>query len=344
MNIRNWATVSGVVAAMCLQVGGAQAQSSVAVYGRIDLGVRHGPQDLTKSEDSVSYMDDSSRARLGFMGTEDLGGGNSAFFQLEHRFNSTTGAQDGPVYWKDKAWVGLANKSVGQVRLGRMSSPQDWVGVAGRYEAFFGDSYASNGTRGAKSAAKWDSTVYYETPNWGGLNMGLALQAGPGERKDARGLHVGYASGPLSFMATHQIEQDPTAGASASDGMKTTTLGAFYDFGVIKPMFTYARSTDLAANDRGREVVWTLGARIPAGPGEVRVSYRSLKDDLLNGATRAADREGARLGVGYHYPLSKRTSVNLSLVRERIKAFEADGSLKYKRAGTGYEVALRHSF
>mgnify|MGYP006199113847 CR=1 FL=1 len=80
--------------------------------------------------------------------------------------------------------------------------------------------------------------------------MGLALQAGPGERKDARGLHVGYASGPLSFMATHQIEQDPTAGASASDGMKTTTLGAFYDFGVIKPMFTYARSTDLAANDR----------------------------------------------------------------------------------------------
>ena len=40
MNIRNWATVSGVVAAMCLQVGGAQAQSSVAVYGRIDLGVR----------------------------------------------------------------------------------------------------------------------------------------------------------------------------------------------------------------------------------------------------------------------------------------------------------------
>ena len=92
MKQRNWVVVPGVLLAACLQVGIAQAQSSVAVYGRIDLGVRHGPMDLSKSEDSVSYMDDSSRARLGFMGTEDLGGGNSAFFQLEHRFNGTTAA------------------------------------------------------------------------------------------------------------------------------------------------------------------------------------------------------------------------------------------------------------
>ena len=112
MKQRNWAVVPGVLLAACLQVGIAQAQSSVAVYGRIDLGVRHGPMDLSKSEDSVSYMDDSSRARLGFTGKEDLGNGNSAFFQLEHRFNGTTGAQDGPVYWKDKAWVGLAQRAV----------------------------------------------------------------------------------------------------------------------------------------------------------------------------------------------------------------------------------------
>lgn len=344
MKQRNWAVVPGVLLAACLQAGGAQAQSSVAVYGRIDLGVRHGPMDLSKSEDSVSYMDDSSRARLGFTGKEDLGNGNSAFFQLEHRFNGTDGNVDGPVYWKDKAWVGLANKSIGQVRLGRMSSPQDWKGVNGRFEAFGGDSYASNGSRGARSAAKWDHTVYYETPSLGGFSLGLAAAAPAKDIKAARGFHLDYAGGPLTLATTYQTEQDPLSGASSSDGIKTLTFGGSYDLGFIKPLFTWARTDDLGASDSGRQTVVTLGARIPAGPGEVRVSYRRLKDDMANGSSRASDREGARLGLGYHYPLSKRTSVNLSLVRDQLKAFEADGTLKYKRAGTGYEVALRHNF
>jgi predicted porin len=324
--------------------GAAQAEPEFKIYGRLDVGLKRAPENLASADKLQSTVDDSSRGRLGYLGSEDLGGGTKAFFQLEHRFDTTAGAQDGAVFWKDKAWVGLSNDAVGTLRLGRMSSPQDWVGVAGRYEAFFGDSYASNGTRGAKSAAKWDQTAYYESPSWGGLNLGLALQAAPAGRKDARGLHLGYANGPLSFMLTHQVEQDPTSGASASDGIKTFTLGGFYDFGVVKPMFTYARSTDLAANDQGREVVWTVGARIPAGPGEVRLSYRRISDDKVNGSSRAGDRESGRLGMGYHYPLSKRTSINLSLVREQVKTYEAGGALKSSRAGWGYETALRHNF
>lgn len=345
MGICHWRGAPWVWVAACLHVGGAQAQQSdVRIYGRIDLGVRHGPINLAAGEGKEALLDDSSRGRLGYLGSEDLGGGNTAFFQLEHRFNGAAGNQDGDVFWKDKAWVGLANQAIGTLRLGRMSSPQDWVGVAGRYEAFFGDSYASNGSRGARSAAKWDQTAYYESPTVVGFNLGLAASAAPRNRKDGRGLHLGYAQGPVSLTFTHQSEQDPTAGATAGDGIKTTTLGGFYDFGVIKPMFTYARSTGLAANDQGHQVVWTVGARIPAGPGELRLSWRRIKDELANGSSRAADREGSRVGLGYHHPMSKRTSLNVSLVREQVKTFQADGSLKTSYTGPGWEVALRHNF
>ena len=113
MKQRNWAVVPGVLVAACLQVGVAQAQSDVRIYGRIDLGVRHGPVDLSKSEDRASYMDDSSRARLGFTGKEDLGNGNSAFFQLEHRFNGTTGALV-EVKWQLSDILAKRNESLGR--------------------------------------------------------------------------------------------------------------------------------------------------------------------------------------------------------------------------------------
>lgn len=343
---RRWARGLGMGVGLgaMLWVAQVQAQDSVRLYGRMDVGIRRAPENLASTDNSQTTMEDSSRGRIGFTGTEDLGGGNSVFFQLEHRFDVPSGTQDGPVFWKDKAWLGMANNAWGTVRLGRMSSPQDWVGVAGRYEAFFGDSYASNGSRGAKSAAKWDKTAYYESPSWGGLSLGLALQLAPEGVKDARGAHLTYANGPLSLALTHQVEQDPGSGATASDGIKTSTLGGFYDFGFIKPMFTYARSTDLAANDQGEAVVWTVGARIPAGPGEFRVSLRQMDDDRVNGSSRSSDRESQRLGLGYHYPMSKRTSLNFSLVREKVKTFEASGALKSSRAGWGYEAALRHAF
>lgn len=331
-------------AALTLAAGAAAAQSSVTIYGRIDLGVRYGPADLLKSEDRMWAVEDSSTGRIGFRGVEDLGGGVSAFFQLEHRLKADTGMVDGGVFWKDKAWVGLASKTLGSVQLGRMSSPQDNLGVNGRFEAFGGDSYASNGSRGAKSAAKWDNTVYYTTPFLSGFTAGVAVAAGEGTRKRAQGFHLDYANGPLVLATTFQTEQDPVSGAPSGNGIRTVTLGGSYQFGFAKPSFTYARSTDLGASDEGKETVWTVGARIPAGPGELRVSFRRIDGDRVNGSTHAADRKSHRLGVGYQYFLSKRSTLNLSLVNDQVKTFNANGSTKTDFSGNGFELALRHNF
>ena len=64
--------------------GVAQAQSSVTVYGKLDQGLR-------KVTDQKLKLEQRSNSRLGFKGAEDLGGGLSAIFQFENRFNADDG-------------------------------------------------------------------------------------------------------------------------------------------------------------------------------------------------------------------------------------------------------------
>ena len=321
------------------------AQSSVSLSGRIDLGIQRVPVDLAKGNDSVTRLAEGSNGRLRFAGEEDLGGGLSSFFMLEARFNADTGAQTDPnALFKDKAWVGLASKSWGELRLGRVHSPQYSNGVAGRYEAFGGDSYGSMGTRGAFSANQWNNGMYYISPKFNGFEGGLAFQAGEGVTANGIGGHLVYSKGPVGFALSYQKEQDKLV-TTGADTMQTKTIAGYYDFGVVRLSSTYAVSTDANITDTGKESVLTFGARVPVGSGELRASYRKIDDTARKAANDASsDADSTRFAIGYHHPLSKRTSINASLVRENQKRFNANGSIKSDFKGTGYEVALRHNF
>ena len=329
----------------------AMAQSNVKISGRVDLGFGNVPSDLTKGTTKQSKVDDSSTGRLNFSGVEQISADLSAFFALEMRFKADTGAQDDAnALFKDKAWVGLNSKQFGEVKLGRMSSPLDAVVIAGRYEAFGGDSYASMGSRGAAIAAKWNNAIYYTTPTYSGFNAGVAAQTSEtyygstATRASGQGFHIQYANGPFSTAFGYQKEQD-TKYTTDGNGMSTIGFGANYDFGVATLMTTYARSTDLGLYDGGKETVFTIGARIPMGPGQLRTSYRKIDDTNIASATSSAsDKDSTKYSVGYHYPLSKQTSINLSLAHEQKKTYNANGSIKTDYSGTGWEVALRKSF
>ena len=329
----------------------AKAQSSLKISGRIDLGLVNAPDDLTKSSDSQWKLNESSNGRLNISGVEEISDDLSAFFMLEMRFNADTGAQtDTNVLFKDKAWVGLASKQFGEVKMGRLHSPQYGVSTAGRYEAFSGDSYASMGTRGALAANQWNNAVYYTTPIFSGFNAGVIWQASevnPGSTLQAAsgaGGHVAYADGPFSIAASYQREQDKWVTDRAKT-METVAFGTYYDFGAVKLMTTYARSTGANVNSDGKQTVFTVGARVPMGPGEFRTSYRRMDDTAHKSAQDAsADQDSTRYSVGYAYFLSKLTSINLSLARENQVRYNANGTTKTDIGGTGYEVALRKMF
>ncbi|NDY90280.1 porin [Ideonella livida] len=312
----------------------AQAQTtsggrSLSLYGRVDLAMGRYAKDVKTSEDTMSEQRDSSTARLGFRATETVNESLTAFAHLEHRFKADTGAQDGTLMWKDKAFVGLAHTTYGEIRLGHQSSPLDMRGVNGRFEAFGGDSLASNGSRGAKFVAKWDNATYYQSATFNGLAFGLAYA--PKETalsKNLSGVQLDYQSGPLVLSIGQQTD------ASATDDWKSLALAGSYDFKVAKVMAIWAKSSDVGTNNLGEQKVLTLGVQVPAGPGQIRASHQRRQDnDALGGAKEA------RLGLGYQYLLTKSSSVNLSLVRHNYQKASTDNTVPMQ-----YEVALRHNF
>ena len=93
--------------------GMAHAQSNVTIYGLMDTG-------FIKETGSDLKMGEWNSSRLGFKGTEDLGSGYKATFQLEKRFYVNDGAKNGDLEFEGASNVGLAGP-FGAVRLGRIN-------------------------------------------------------------------------------------------------------------------------------------------------------------------------------------------------------------------------------
>jgi len=138
------------VAAMTAFAGAAQAQSSVTVYGIIDAGYTNGSASLTNgsgvsTKQNVSRISNSmeSGSRLGFRGTEDLGGGSSANFVFEVGMqpagnagsnsdssspavptasSSSNAGSPNQTFNTRQAYVGLAKKGIVDVRIGTQNT------------------------------------------------------------------------------------------------------------------------------------------------------------------------------------------------------------------------------
>ncbi|MEG2964592.1 MAG: porin, partial [Janthinobacterium sp.] len=106
------------MAVLAAAAGAAQAQSNVTVYGLLDVGVDN-TSNASPSKGSVSHVSSGgmNTSRWGIRGSEDLGGGLKAVFNLEGGILMDTGAADGALF-KRQAYVGLEG-SYGRLVLGR---------------------------------------------------------------------------------------------------------------------------------------------------------------------------------------------------------------------------------
>lgn len=139
--VRGWAAVG-----LATLAGPAASASSVTIYGIYDLGVTR-VSNIAGS--AVTRMDDSilQGNRLGFRGTEDLGGGMSAFFTLEMGFAGDTGAlRQGGLGFGRASLIGLSHRSFGELSLGRQFDQMNAALIrfspvfgAGIYSATVGD-------------------------------------------------------------------------------------------------------------------------------------------------------------------------------------------------------------
>jgi predicted porin len=169
-------------AALAMVAGTAQAQSSVTVYGIVDTsyGVSESTATTGVKTKTTSAGQDGQLAgsRLGFRGTEDLGGGNSAIFQIEIGLNTTEAGVNtvNSGGTNRNSFVGLQSNTMGTLKAGRMPTLNKMINDS---TVFAGSSMPAGWVAQVNGATisneRQNNMVEYTTPTFSGLNASVQL-------------------------------------------------------------------------------------------------------------------------------------------------------------------------
>ena len=297
--------------------GVASAQSSVTLYGTVDLSARYVKNDGSDRRYSLS-QDGINSSQLGFKGTEDLGGGLKAEFVLLAGVNADVGTANGK-FFNRKATVALKG-NFGEIRLGRDYVPTFWNDTI--FDAFgtngLGDSSHVKQILPTTSASatgnfvRADNTIGYFLPsNIGGVYGQAMVAASEGGATNLGRLYsgrIGFAAGPFDIAGSYGNQRIDSLPAAPSQ--KTYGVGASYDLGVVKLMGYFDRDTLTYTGTDLKENRYSFSAVVPVGQGEIHAGYDYSKLNN-NGTSTKID----AFAVGYVYNLSKRTAVYATAAR-----------------------------
>jgi predicted porin len=345
--------------------GAASAQSSVTLFGVVDMNVTY-----VDNSDSMWLLgqDGMASSRLGFRGVEDLGGGLKASFWLEGALGPDTGTGSsstgngnttgpGAYMFRRRSTLSLSNQW-GELRLGRDYTPTFW-----NWTVF--DPFGTNGVGAATnlglSAAlrnfgsagdafgtlvRANNTVGYILPA-GQYGPGLYGQfmVAAGEKADLNkyfGGRLGYASGPWDVAFAYGYTY---IDANEDNTFSNWNIAGSWNFGVVKVSAFYGQiETDLqvSANDV-RQKNFYIGAAAPFGQWNFKGSWGWVEQG------KALDNDAWQLALGADYNLSKRTAIygTYSYINNSNNAGFAVWGGPTLNAGDnsqGFQVGVRHSF
>jgi GBP family porin len=311
--------ITALLAAVC---GPARAQATVTIYGVVDAGVEYQKSTAGSSgaaTTSTNLVNGTFGAsRLGFRGSEDLGGGLRAFFALENGFNVDDGTVAGAAFFGRKSIVGLSG-SWGELSLGRDYTPGFWV-------QFYTDvnTFAMYGNAGTMSAfaltgmLRANNGIYYVSPEIKGFRgrltytLGDESAAAPKDAGRIIGLSGEYRSPTLSAGVFHQERKSVFPANSPNTSTSTdanvyqgiTGLYQWGDWGVSGGLTRYDPAGPNTATTGVVKSLWA-GVIYRFGTSDVRVNVGRVSTDV----TAPSDGKSTLVGVNYSYYLSKRTNL-----------------------------------
>lgn len=343
---KNLLALSLSLGGVLLCAGGAHAQSSVEVSGLVDVFAGSIKNSGDAGRKSVVDSGGLTTSWFGFKGTEDLGGGLKANFQLTSFIKVDTGSQGrfaNDTFFSRDANVSLSG-SFGSVMLGRWMAPNFLPSVVGNP---LGDSFTFsplilhmnvplfNGTGwGATTPSDtgWSNQLVYSTPNIGGFKANLQYQfgeqAGNNGKKNV-GANFFYFGGPLTLTGFYERDQisNPGAGSYLGTTKKDWMLLGAYDFGMVKPYLSYGeKKIDDTASTKGK--TYQVGASAPLGNGKLLAEW--VKTEWST-----PDVSRKTFTLGYDYNLSKRTDVYAMYMNDKITS---------QTNGNSFGVGIRHRF
>jgi predicted porin len=345
----------------------AQAQNAnVTLYGRVNLDfeIVNGRQ-ADGSNPRVSRLSSNS-SRLGVRGTEALGGGLNAIFQIEQNVSADTGNSSSSGFASRETFVGLQG-TWGTFKMGKFLMPYDDMHpIFGNVPTYTTSilSTADLWAQGPQSKgaggfdARLGNSLRYDSPVWSGFNFStqvslrdssgfadIAPPAGDNGEHTAELRHAYvwgaagfYNNGPLQVGLGYE-RNVKVRGPDLSDTAWTIT-GA-YNFGVVRPALVYERlDYDTPSGDLKRNF-WGVSATAPIGPGVLYAFYGDASNGKggaatgtrVGGLTKGSDTGSKQWEVSYTYPLSKRTSVYAGYVK-----LDNDRNAAYSFNINGYSI------
>lgn len=324
--------------------GAASAQTSVTIYGVVDVGVSRTDTNVTEPIWGLTSGQQNG-SRIGFRGTEDLGGGLKANFVLENGFNIDNGTlgQGNRIFGR-QAWVGLSG-GFGAVKFGRQLTPifvaQDTIDPFGT-----GITYGEGGMASLfnNGGIRMDNTVNYSFSAAGisgEVAYGFGEQAGESRGNRQIGAGLSYVNGPITVVAAFHRADASAIPAVASvvpvagvDHLRTTLIGGAFDFRVAKLHAAFAdnRAAVITGGDAKRRD-YMLGVSAPIGAaGTVLAQY--IRNDARDSAALV---DADSWGLGYTHSLSKRTNLYTSYSITKPDTV-ADTDVSW------FNVGIRHRF
>ena len=314
----------------------ALAMADVSVYGKADIAVANTNNGAVGTTQMTSQV-----TKLGFKGSEDLGGGLNAIWQIEQQIdlnNAGAGNSGHNTFAGRNSFLGLKG-GWGTLMVGRHDTPYK---VSTRHLDVFGDQFADNrhlmgggnaASKGSYMDARPGNEIMYVSPNMNGFSVAASyvfsndLASTAAQQKgDLVSLNGVYNQGPLYVAAAYQKVKYGTSGIGSqytalatataanpwlpSDSLKAWKIGAGYwvtsalrVVGVYEKL-TSSISSGLVASNAFSRNDWNIGAIYKFGMDDVKFSYTAA------GNSGGVANTGAKMiGVGYDHNMSKRTSL-----------------------------------
>jgi predicted porin len=314
---------SAMVGASCvLVVGLAQAQSSVTLYGAIDVSLRyttnnsgaHGPaSELQLTQGAIQG------SRWGLRGSEDLGNGTKALFDLESGFlvNNGTFDQQGQLFGR-QAWMGLSNPTYGRLLAGRIYGIP--FGLLSDFDPLGIGNYLENAYIPRILGTRYDNTLDY-TISRGPFSLeaqrGIGGQAGSAVPGSTSAVGLSYDQNGLEIGGVAQESRD-------ANEKKMTVLGGGSHY-TIGPATLYV----MYFNSR-RDAGFTVSSA--TGEPLANTSLIGNSTTILGANTQTAQRIDSYMSFGVGYKITPALVVTGGYFQDNVGHVVNDQSGKIRTA------------
>ncbi|MCA1323823.1 porin [Herbaspirillum sp. alder98] len=346
------------VALLAATSGVAAAQSTVTVYGLIDTGIEY-VNHASATGGSVTRLSSGAMntSRIGFRGSEDLGGGLKAIFQLENGFKLDTGGLDGDAnqLFNRQSTVGLEG-GFGRVVAGRSFSttydfilPFDPMGYSGQYS--WVTSAGATGARKDGMPTGVSNLVKYQGTFSGvkvGAMYGFGEVAGSTRDTSKYGIGLGYDNGPFSVATTYD-RVNGTAAVSGGAFDKSTSVHLAAGYQVMESLkfslgYRYYKRTLASGATPLRSDFYWGGATYKFTPALSLIGavyYQNQKN-------LAVDADPIMYSLRLKYALSKRTDLYASGAYAKAKNNQLVGvsrdDVGFGDSQVGVTLGMQHRF